>query len=246
MPQAPTTTWTSRTGEDAIATSECPVPNEGAPDDQRGAAGGPARRVRIADCQLAPGSNGPDHRLFRPCDCSDLSVNAPDRYGDRWRAGRNNQRPSREARNESDGWQRPGGLTQALAPSGSRRRAGWWVICSCPTQRAMTAMSMPACKSRMSAVCRRVCIVTCLPRTTGSWRGRWRGDRPGGARSRRGRGVYGCLSGTPSREIGGEHEPKRPDCSDLPTADSLIRQADPCSGRNNHDLGTIGDLRAAR
>jgi hypothetical protein len=61
----PATTWTSRKGEDAIATSECPVPNEGAPDDQPGPAGGPALRVRIADCQLAPGSSGPDHRIWR-------------------------------------------------------------------------------------------------------------------------------------------------------------------------------------
>jgi hypothetical protein len=34
------------------------------------------------------------------------------------------------------------------------------------------------------------------------------------------------------------------DCSDLLASDPLIGRADPRSGRNNHDVGTIGDLRA--
>ena len=39
--------------------------------------------------------------------------------------------------------------------------------------------------------------------------------------------------------------PRRaPDCADLPSATSLPTQSDPRSGRNNHQVGTIGDVLA--
>jgi hypothetical protein len=41
----------------------------------------------------------------------------------------------------------------------------------------------------------------------------------------------------------GERPSKPLDCSDLLSSDPLTRRADPYSRRNNHKVGTIGDLR---
>jgi hypothetical protein len=113
--------------------------------------------------------------LCRDSDYAGRSPGVPWRPRSRKSGGRDNHRPSRNARSLSGARYLPvfvvcdGVRARAFSLS---LRSAWMYGCvdrglSCPIQSAMVTGSTPACNSAIAAECRRVCGVTCLSRMDG-------------------------------------------------------------------------------